>query len=60
MITAFIPGQPIYDLLPIGTDLFTIKTLSGYTVKFDRDEMNIPIALMFQQPNGNFRAVKKK
>ncbi|MEO6820225.1 MAG: serine hydrolase [Ginsengibacter sp.] len=59
-ITAFIPGQPIYDLLPIGTDLFTIKTLSGYSVKFDRDEMNKIVAIIFQQPNGNFRAVKKK
>jgi CubicO group peptidase (beta-lactamase class C family) len=60
MITAFVPGQPIYELLPTGTDLFSLVILSGYSIKFERDESNKIVGLIFQQPNGNFSAKRKK
>ena len=60
MITAFVPGQPVYDLVATGPDLFSLEILSGYSVKFERDESNKIVGLIFQQPNGNFSAKRKK
>ena len=59
-LTLFVPGQPLYDLVPIEHDLFTIKILSGFTVKFERDENDQIFRLLSQQPNGTFKAKKKK
>ena len=60
MITAFVPGQPVYDLVAIGTDLFSLVKLTGYSIKFERNESNKIDGLVFQQPNGNFSAKRKK
>ena len=59
-LTFFVPGQPEYELLSTGKDLFSIKTLAGFSVKFVRDENNKVVAMISQQPNGNFKATKKK
>jgi CubicO group peptidase (beta-lactamase class C family) len=56
----FVPGQPEYELLPIGKDKFALKTLSGYEAQFivnDKDEVTGLLAI---QPNGTFKAIKKK
>ena len=59
-LTAFIPGQPEYELIPTGKDLFAIKLLPGFSIKFIRDDNNEVNEGLFQQPNGNFKATRKK
>ncbi|HSF45144.1 MAG TPA: serine hydrolase [Chitinophagaceae bacterium] len=54
-----VPGQPDYELVPVKTHEFNIKSLSGYSVKFDVDEKNIVTAANLVQPNGIFKAPKK-
>lgn len=56
---AFTEGQPEYELIPTGTDLFEIKGLSGYKVQFTNVNGEITAAT-FIQPEGTFRAEKKK
>jgi CubicO group peptidase (beta-lactamase class C family) len=55
-----VPGQPEYELAPVGQDRFDFKMVPGYSVVFQLDEKGSPSALTFQQPNGNFKAVIKK
>jgi len=56
---ALVPGQPEYELVPVDKDKFGIKVASGYFVQFNVDDKNKVIDLIFVQPNGNFKAVKK-
>lgn len=57
-LTMLVPGQPEYVLVPSGEDLFKLKELDGFSVKFER-ENGITVALILQQPNGNFRVPKQ-
>ncbi|MBX3239333.1 MAG: serine hydrolase [Chitinophagaceae bacterium] len=59
ILYVFVPGQPEYETVYTGDHTFKLKVLDGYSVKFDvsGNEAN---ALTFIQPNGNFKAVKKK
>jgi len=54
----FVPGQPEYELVYLGDDKFSIKSLSGYKVAFE-SEGGAVVACSFIQPNGTFRAKKK-
>ncbi|MES2005447.1 MAG: serine hydrolase [Bacteroidota bacterium] len=54
-----VPGQPDYELIPVDTNKFALKVISGYYVQFDLNEKAESIALTFLQPNGNFKAKKK-
>jgi hypothetical protein len=54
-----VPGQPDYELVPVDTNKFVLKILSGYYVQFDVNDHGITTALSFLQPNGNFKAKKK-
>lgn len=56
----FVPGQPEYELIPLGNDRFSLKGLQGFTVQFNKNEANEIFELLSQQPNGVFKAVKKK
>lgn len=56
----FVPGQPEYELSPIEKDRFALKVVSGYYVKFTVNEQNEVTDVTFQQPNGNFKATRKK
>jgi CubicO group peptidase (beta-lactamase class C family) len=56
---AFIEGQPEYELVATDKNIFTLKTLSGYSVKFEENDKAEIIALSFIQPNGTFKAKKK-
>ena len=53
-----VPGQPDYELVPIGNENFNIKNLDGYSTKFviDGDKAN---ELILNQPNGVFTAKRK-
>lgn len=55
-----VPGQPEYELLPLGNDRFALKGLQGYTIQFNKNETSEIIELLSQQPNGVFKATKKK
>ncbi len=59
-LTFFVPGQPEYKLLPMGKDLFTFEALQGFSIKFIRQDNNEVNEILLQQPNGNFKAKRKK
>lgn len=54
-----VPGQLDYETIAIGNNTFKLKALEGYSIKFDEKENQI-IAVNFIQPNGTFKATKKK
>ncbi|MFA5815551.1 MAG: serine hydrolase [Bacteroidales bacterium] len=56
----FVPGQPEYELSPIEKDRFALKIVSGYYVKFAVNDKGEVTDVTFQQPNGNFKATRKK
>lgn len=55
----FVPGQPEYELVPMGGDKFSIKIASGYFLQFALNDKNEVTDLTFMQPNGNFKAKRK-
>jgi len=57
---AFIEGQPEYELVPVGNLKFDLKVLKGYSVLFEENDKGEIIAVSFVQPNGTFKATKKK
>jgi len=57
---AFVAGQPEYELVNVDTNKFALKALDGYAAKFDVDEKGNITAVIFMQPNGNFKATRKK
>ncbi len=58
-LVASIPGQPVFELTPVEADLFEIKGMSGFRVRFERgDGENVETAV-FMQPNGVFRAERE-
>jgi hypothetical protein len=59
-IYLLVPGQPEYELVPVDKDKFSIKILKGFTVQFNRDDKKEVSELLSIQPNGTFKATKKK
>jgi hypothetical protein len=57
-LTAYVPGQPVYDLVPARNDEFTLKGLTGFSVKFGKSADGA-MSATFNQPNGVFEAKKK-
>ena len=57
---AFIEGQPEYELISIDKNKFSLKALEGYSVLFEENETGVIVAVSFIQPNGTFKAPKKK
>ena len=57
---AFIEGQPEYELEPVKKDEYKLKVISGYSVKFETNDKGDIVAVNFIQPNGNFKATRKK
>jgi CubicO group peptidase (beta-lactamase class C family) len=53
-LTLTMPGQPVYNLIPVRGTKFNIKELNGYSVQFLGDD------LVFYQPNGTFSATRRK
>jgi CubicO group peptidase (beta-lactamase class C family) len=56
----FVEGQPEYELVSLGNDKFTIKGLTGYSLQFEKNDKNEIASVSFIQPNGIFKATKKK
>ncbi len=57
---AFVEGQPEYELVPVGKDQFDFKALKGYSIRFEENGKGEIISASFIQPNGTFKATKKK
>lgn len=53
-LTLTLPGQPVYNLVPVRGTKFNIKELNGYSVEFRGDD------LVFYQPNATFSATRRK
>lgn len=59
MLMVLVPGQPDYETVPVGNHEFKLKTLEGYSVRFDLSDGNKASAVYFIQPNGTFKAMRK-
>jgi CubicO group peptidase (beta-lactamase class C family) len=59
-LMVLVPGQPDYELVPTKKDEFDIKVAKGYSVRFEVTDKNQVTSLSFVQPNGTFKANKKK
>lgn len=57
---AFIEGQPEYELLATDKNKFELKALKGYSVQFEENDKGEVTAVNLIQPNGIFKAPKKK
>lgn len=55
-----VPGQTDYTLVPVEKDKFALKEVKGYTIEFSINEKGEATALTYVQPNGRFKAEKKK
>jgi hypothetical protein len=55
-----VPGQTDYTLVPVEKDKFSLKDVRGFTVEFSVNEKGEVTGLTSVQPNGRFRAEKKK
>lgn len=58
-LTAFVPGQPTYDLEPDRDDRFNLKGLNGFSVEFLTNDDGEMIA-RFHQPNGVFEMSRRR
>ncbi len=59
-LMVLVPGQPDYEMLPVKPDLFNFKAISGFSVRFEKNDAGEVTALYFIQPNGTFKATRKK
>jgi CubicO group peptidase (beta-lactamase class C family) len=59
-LTLSVPGQPEYELVPTDKNKFSIKTLTGFTVLFTVNDKNEVTEFASIQPNGTFKATRKK
>lgn len=55
-----VPGQPDYEMVPTKKHEFNLKSMDGFSVRFEANDKGEIIAASFHQPNGIFRAIKKK
>lgn len=56
---ALVPGQPDYELVPLGNDRFSIKVLGNYFIQFAVLDSKTT-GLTFEQPNGNVKLTRKE
>jgi CubicO group peptidase (beta-lactamase class C family) len=54
-----VPGQPEYELVPVDKHTFNFVKHSGFTLVFDMNANNEPASVLFKQPHGNFKAMRK-
>ena len=59
-LMVLVPGQPDYEMIPIKKDLFNFKAISGFSVRFEKNNAGEVTALYFIQPNGTFKATRTK
>jgi CubicO group peptidase (beta-lactamase class C family) len=54
-----VPGQPEYEQVATGADLFVFKAVTGFKLRFNRDGAGKISSVTFVQPNGDFEAKRK-
>jgi len=59
VLTADVPSQPTYELVPYKENEFKLKGIEGYSVEFKLDDAGNVTAAAIHQPNGTFTAEKK-
>lgn len=59
-LMVLVPGQPDYELVPVKKDEFNFKSLNGFSIRFTVNDKNVATELFFVQPNGTFKATRKK
>jgi len=59
-LMVLVPGQPDYELAAATEHVFDLKVAKGYSVKFEVNDKNEVESLSFVQPNGIFKATRKK
>ena len=57
---AFVEGQPEYELIPTDKNKFDFKVVKGFSIKFEENSNGEITAASFIQPNGTFKANRKK
>jgi len=57
---AFIEGQPEFELVPTDNNKFDLKVMKGYGVTFEENNKGEIVSASFVQPNGTFKATRKK
>lgn len=58
VLTLYVPGQPVYELVPDREDEFKLKGLAGFSVRFETSEDGT-IKAFINQPNGVFEVTRK-
>lgn len=58
-LNASLPGQPVYELVNVNKDRFSIKGVTGYGVAFEKNENGEVTGFTMQQPQGSVHAEKK-
>jgi len=56
----FVPGQTDYETVSVGNHTFNLIVAKGYSVVFEVDSNNNVLSMSFVQPNGTFKATRKK
>ncbi len=59
-LMVLVPGQPDYELAPASDHVFNLTIAKGYSIKFDMNDKQEATGLSFIQPNGTFKAKRKK
>ena len=59
-LVAIVPGEPLYELVPVSQNEFTVKALTGYTVRFVLDGQGQVKEVLLIQPYGTFSATPKR
>lgn len=59
ILYVYVPGQPEYETVALGDHTFKLKALNGYSVKFDVKDGKKAESMLFIQPNGSFKAMRK-
>ncbi|HLF47112.1 MAG TPA: serine hydrolase, partial [Chitinophagaceae bacterium] len=57
---AFIEGQPEYEIVASEKNKFFLKVLPDYKAVFEENDKGEIISVSFVQPNGTFKATRKK
>ena len=59
-LIAAIPGQPIYELIPLVEHEFSVKSMLEYTIRFIKDELGEITQVLLISPYGAYTAHRKK
>lgn len=58
-LIAMIPGQPIFELIPVTDGEFSVKSMLEYTIRFVKDASGKMSEVLLVSPYGAFTATKK-